>query len=71
MKPGIAVVSEQFSNVNTGIVYLMGDSEAKKPIGTVEEWLTDIEEERLAMVNTTPDEDSGPCGTRPRIHPWT
>ena len=29
MRPGIAVVSEQHSNVNAGIVYVMGGPDAK------------------------------------------
>ena len=59
MRPGIAVVSEQHSNVNAGIVYVMEDPDAKNQTSTVEEWLTDTEKERLAMVNTNTDEGLG------------
>ena len=58
-RPGIAVVAEQSSNVNAGIVYVMGDPDAQKQTSTVEDWLADIEKERLAMVNSNTDEGLG------------
>ena len=52
-------MSEQYSNVNAGIVYVMGDPNAQKQTGNVKDWLTDIEKERLAMVNSKSDEGFG------------
>ena len=59
MRPGIAVVSERYSNVNAGIVYVMGDPNASKQTGSVNDWLTVIDKERLAMVNSNSDDAIG------------
>ena len=59
MRPGIAVISEQHSNVNAGIVYVVGDPKASRQTCSVGVWLQLIEEERLAMVNSNLDDAIG------------
>jgi hypothetical protein len=64
MRPGIAVVSERYSNVNAGIVYVMGDPNAPKQTGSVKDWLTIIDKERLAMVNSNSGDGIGTLWNR-------
>ncbi|CAE8680453.1 unnamed protein product [Polarella glacialis] len=58
IRPGIMVVSERVGNVNGGIVYLIGNppgtetEDWMREGGSVEDWRKDIDNGRLAMLNT-------------------